>query len=110
MEFLDRIRIADTPQDVFRLLGEYARTLVHIPLSPDWWARVDLRDERDVRRCVATLLAIVDATSLSLDDRACASAKEALRVFAVALTRLRARREIAHTIDETDSALQQSKA
>jgi hypothetical protein len=88
MEFPDLIRVAESAPQVLATLAAYADGLREASVLPQWWLEAPLENARHAQERTLELFAIVNAASLRLDNRRCAEAKAALRVFACAVARL----------------------
>jgi hypothetical protein len=90
MEIIDLINNATSIPEILSALSLYAQSLGQISSIPDWCI-APLRDEGDITERIAALFAVVNLTSKHLLGHECNAAKQALRVFAAALERVRAR-------------------
>jgi hypothetical protein len=88
MEFLELIRVAESAPQVLATLAAYADSLREASALPQWWLESPLENTRQAQERTLELFAMVHAASLRLDNRRCAEAKAALRVFACAVARL----------------------
>lgn len=97
MDIAELIRNANSAPEVLAALSVYVESLRNVSVIPEWCLRLPLQGEDDVGQRMMALIAVVNLTSQNLRDRDCNLAKQALRVFAAATWRLRARR-----VRETD--------
>ena len=91
MDVFELIRNAQSTPEVLSALSSYVESLRNVAVIPDWCLRLPLKGEDDVAQRTAALFAVVSLASQNLRHRDCDLAKRALRVFAVAASRLRQR-------------------
>lgn len=91
MEILNLIQLADSAPQVLSLLAGYVHSLRGAGALPEWWLALPLENPDQARQSVFALMGLVHGASRRLDHGACASAKHALGVFAVALSKLEPR-------------------
>ena len=92
MDIVDLIRNADSAPQVISVLSTYVESLRNVAVIPDWCRALPLQGEYDVQQRMAELIVLVNLTSQNLRYSECKSVKRALRVFAAATDRLRARK------------------
>jgi hypothetical protein len=88
MEILNLIQLADTAPQIMSLLAGYVESLRGAGALPEWWFALPLENTDQARQSVFALMGLVHGASRRLDDGVCATAKQALGVFAVALSRI----------------------
>ena len=91
MDIIELIRSAESAPKVLSVLSVYIQTLPHVAAIPEWLLRLPLKGADDVAQRMAALAAVVNLCSQNLRYRETSIAKSALRVFAAAAWRLRAR-------------------
>ena len=92
MDIAELIRNADSAPEILAALSVYVESLRNVAVIPESCLRLPLQGAEDVAQRMMALVAVVNLTSRNLLDRECDIAKRALRVFAAATWRLRARR------------------
>jgi hypothetical protein len=92
MEIIELIRNAESAPKVLSALSAYIQTLPHVAAIPEWLLRLPLKGADDVAQRMAALATVVNLCSQNLLHRETSIAKNALRVFAAATWRLRARK------------------
>ena len=88
MEILNLIQVADSAPQVMAILAGYVESLRGAGTLPEWWFSLPLESPDQARQSVFALMGLVHGASRRLDHCACTSAKQALGVFAVALSKL----------------------
>jgi hypothetical protein len=91
MDIFELIRNAQSAPEVLSALSTYVESLRSVAVIPEWCLRLPLEGEDDVAQRAAALFAVVSLASQNLRHHDCDLAKRALRVFAVAASRLRRR-------------------
>lgn len=94
-DIIERIRNAESRLKVYSALTAYIGSLPRVAAIPQCCLRLPLEGTNDIERRMTALAGAVDLASQNLRDRDCSIAKRALRVFAAATWRLRARRRAA---------------